>query len=145
MKKHIKKIKLFLFSAMVFFMPLISFAADFRSTRNSRYNNNSYGNYGSSYGFGTGSGSFASNYVYGTGSTITDIIYFMINIINQAVILVVALALLFFFWGVARFILNADNEEKRTEGKKVMVWGIIALFVMLFVWQIVNILANTFF
>jgi len=55
------------------------------------------------------------------------------------------LALLFFFWGVARFILNADNEEKRREGKSIMVWGIVALFVMLFVWQIVNILANTFF
>jgi len=124
-------------------MPLISFAQTnsvFRQNRNSRYN------YGSNYGFGTGgSGSFASNYVYGTGSTITDIIYFMINIINQAVILVVALALLFFFWGVARFILNADNEEKRREGKSIMVWGIVALFVMLFVWQIVNILANTFF
>ena len=43
------------------------------------------------------------------------------------------------------FIYNADNEDKKTEGKKVMMWGIIALFVMLFVWQIINILANTFF
>ncbi|MBT4894527.1 hypothetical protein HON59_00475 [bacterium] len=143
MKKHIKKIKLFLFSAMVFFMPLISFAQTnsvFRQNRNSRYN------YGSNYGFGTGgSGSFASNYVYGTGSTITDIIFFTINLINQAVILVVALALLFFFWGVAKFVLNSDDVEKRVQGKSHMIWGIIALFVMLFVWQIVNILANTFF
>lgn len=140
MKKHIKKIKLFLFGIVMFFIPLISSAESiFRQNRNSAYN------YGSNYGFGIGSGSFASNYAYGSGSTITDIIYFMINIINQAVILVVALALLFFFWGIAIFIFNADNEEKRREGKKVMMWGIIALFVMLFVWQIVNILANTFF
>lgn len=126
---------------MLFFAPMISFGANiFRSNRNS-----SYGNYGSSFGFGIGSGSFASNYAYGTGSTITDIIYFMINIINQAVVLVVALALLFFLWGVAKFILNANNEEKRGEGKSVMMWGIVALFVMLFVWQIVNVLANTFF
>ena len=93
---------------------------------------NVFNNYGSSYG-------------YGTGSTITDIIFFAINLINQAVVLVVALALLFFFWGLAKFIFNADNVEKRSEGKSVMVWGVIALFVMLFVWQIVNILANTFF
>lgn len=142
MNKYISKIKLFLFSVVLFFMPFFSYAqSTFRSNRNSRY-----GNYGSSYGFGTGyGGGFASNYVYGSGSTITDIIFFMINLINQAVVLVVALALLFFFWGVAKFILNADNEEKRKEGKSVMMWGIIALFVMLFVWQIVNILANTFF
>jgi uncharacterized membrane protein HdeD (DUF308 family) len=85
------------------------------------------------------------NFSYGTGSTITDIIYFMINIINQAVVLVVALALLFFFWGIMKFILNADNDEERTKGKKVMVWGIIALFVMVSVWGLINILANTFF
>jgi hypothetical protein len=60
-------------------------------------------------------------------------------------VLVLALALLFFFWGVAKFILNADNDEKRTEGKKVMIWGIIALFVMVSVWGLINILANTFF
>jgi len=142
MKKHISKIKLFLLSTVLFLVPFVSSAIDSRSTRNSRY-----GNYGSNYGFGTGGfGSFGSNYVYGSGSTITDIIFFGINLINQAVILVVALALLFFFWGVAKFIiLNSNNEEKRQEGKSHMMWGIIALFVMLFVWQIVNILANTFF
>lgn len=141
MKKHISKIKLFLLSTVLFLVPFVSSAIDFRSSRNSRY-----GNYGSNYGFGTGGfGSFGSNYVYGSGSTITDIIFFGINLINQAVILVVALALLFFFWGVAKFMLNTDDVEKRAQGKSHMIWGIIALFVMLFVWQIVNILANTFF
>jgi hypothetical protein len=133
MKKYIAKIKLFIFGVIMFFIPLVSFAQNsFRSSRNS-----SYGNYGY--------GSYSSNYAYGSGSTITDIMFFAINLINQAVILVVALALLFFFWGLAKFIFNADNVEKRSEGKSVMVWGVIALFVMLFVWQIVNILANTFF
>ena len=126
MKKHITRIRLYLFGIILFFMPFISSAQDvFRSSRNSRYGN---------YGYGTGYGGFSSNYAYGSGSTITDIIFFMINIINQAVVLVVALALLFFLFGLAKFILNASNEEKRSEGKGVMVWGIIALFVMLFVW-----------
>lgn len=142
MKKYISKIKLFLFSIVLFLIPFISSAQNiFRQNSNSRY-----GGFGSNYNsFGTRYGGLGSNYAYGSGSTITDIIFFMINLINQAVVLVVALALLLFFWGVANFIFNADNEDKRTEGKKVMMWGIIALFVMLFVWQIVNILANTFF
>jgi phosphatidylglycerophosphatase A len=128
MKKYISIIKLSVLSSMILFTPFISFAK-----------NTTFGiglNYG---GFGYG------NYAYGSSSTLTDIIYFMINLINQAVVLVLALALLFFFWGVAKFILNADNDEKRTEGKKVMIWGIIALFVMVSVWGLVNILANTFF
>ena len=135
MKKYISKIKLFLFSTALFLIPFVSLAQSiFRQNRNS------------SFGFGTGyGGGFASNYVYGSGSTITDIIFFMINIINQAVVLVVALALLFFFWGLAMFIIKSDDVEKKTQSKSHMIWGIIALFVMLFVWQIVNILANTFF
>lgn len=82
---------------------------------------------------------------YSTSSNLTDIIFLFINLIDQALIVVVALALLFFLWGLMKFILNADNEEKRKEGKSVMIWGIIALFVMISVWGIVGILVNTFF
>ena len=45
--------------------------------------------------------------------------------------IVVALAFIFFFWGVARFILNAGDDKKRADGQKKMMWGIIALFVVL--------------
>ena len=47
------------------------------------------------------------------------------------------LALLVFFWGVVKFIFNAGDEEKRREGKKFMLWGIIALFVVVSIWGIV--------
>jgi len=45
------------------------------------------------------------------------------------------LALLFFFWGIAKYIRSAGSEKD--EGKKVMVWGIVALFVMASVWGLV--------
>ena len=70
----------------------------------------------------------------------------VINIINDAVIpLVLALALVYFLWGVFQFIMAGDNEEKKKVGKERMIWGIIALFVMVAVWGLVNILINTFF
>lgn len=47
--------------------------------------------------------------------------------------LVFTLALLFFFWGVAKYIWSAGDKE---EGKKIMVWGVIALFVMSTIWGI---------
>ena len=46
------------------------------------------------------------------------------------------LALLFFFWGVAKYILAVGGDAKE-EGKKIMVWGVIALFVMSSVWGLV--------
>ena len=49
-----------------------------------------------------------------------------------------AAALLFFFWGLAKLIFYAGDETKRGEGKKVMFWGIIALFVLFSIWGIVD-------
>ena len=45
------------------------------------------------------------------------------------------LALLFFFWGIAKYIRSAGSEKD--EGKIIMVWGIVALFVMASVWGLV--------
>ena len=53
------------------------------------------------------------------------------------------LALLVFFWGVVKFIFNAGDEEKRREGKKFMLWGIIALFVMVSLWGIVTLIRSS--
>lgn len=66
------------------------------------------------------------------------------SLIGTATPIVVALALLFFFYGLAKYILNSSDEEKKDEGKSIMIWGIIALFIMVSVWGLVNILANTF-
>jgi SNF family Na+-dependent transporter len=50
------------------------------------------------------------------------------------------LALLFFFWGIAKYIWSAGNEKE--EGKKIMYWGVIALFVMSCVWGIVTFISD---
>ena len=41
------------------------------------------------------------------------------------------LAFIYFFWGVGQFILHSGEEKAREEGKKKMIWGIVALFVIL--------------
>ncbi len=64
-------------------------------------------------------------------------------IINPLIILLFALALAYFLWGVFEFISNADNEEKRTEGKSHMIYGVIGLTVMLGVWTILQIVLTT--
>lgn len=44
--------------------------------------------------------------------------------------LLFAAALTFFIWGVVEFMRNADNSEDRKKGKQKMLWGIIALTLM---------------
>ena len=60
------------------------------------------------------------------------------RIIGLLLPIVVALALLYFFWGLAKFILAAGDETARAEGKSIMIWGIVALFVMVSVWGLVT-------
>lgn len=60
------------------------------------------------------------------------------DLIKTALPITVALALLLFFWGLAKFILKSGDPTAQTEGKNRMIWGIVALFVMVSVWGIVN-------
>lgn len=67
-------------------------------------------------------------------------------VINSSIIpLIFSLAVVMFVWGMVKFfIINADEEAKRTQGKEFMIWGIVALAVMISVWGLVNILGITF-
>lgn len=56
--------------------------------------------------------------------------------------IVVAIALLAFFWGLARFIFAAGDEVDAKKGKDMMIYGIIALFVMVSVWGLVQFIGN---
>lgn len=86
----------------------------------------------------------APSVAYGI-SSLNDLVNFVTDSILMSVIkLIGALALLFFLWGVMKFIRDADNATKREEGRQFIIWGIIGLFVMVSVFGLVRILENTF-
>jgi hypothetical protein len=66
------------------------------------------------------------------------------TLIAYVVPLLFSLAVTAFIWGIIQFFLNPDNEEKRKKGKSFMIWGIIALFVMVSMWGLVGVLTKTF-
>ncbi|MBI2109340.1 MAG: hypothetical protein HYT93_04195 [Parcubacteria group bacterium] len=76
--------------------------------------------------------------------TLTDLISRFVEILNALIPLLFGVALIGFLWGVGQFILQADNEEKRKEGRQIMIWGIIGLFVMTAVWGIILVIGGTF-
>lgn len=66
-------------------------------------------------------------------------------IISGSVIpLIFALAVVMFIWGVVQYVINSDDETKKSQGRQFMIWGIIALTVMVSVWGLVKILGATF-
>ena len=64
------------------------------------------------------------------------------NLVGLALPIVVAIALLAFFWGLVKYIFAQGNEESKADAKKIMLWGVIALFVMVSVWGLVRFIGN---
>ncbi|MDE2399916.1 MAG: hypothetical protein KGL67_02835 [Patescibacteria group bacterium] len=82
----------------------------------------------------------------GVGTTFRNLVGYIDCTIKDSIIpFIFAVALAAFVWGVVKFfIINADEEAKRSQGKQFMVWGLIAMTVMLCVWGLVAILGSTF-
>lgn len=59
------------------------------------------------------------------------------GIVKQLIIVVAGIALLVFFWGLVKFISKAGDEGEVKKSKGLMLWGIVALFVMVSIWGIV--------
>ncbi len=72
----------------------------------------------------------------------TNIVTPIGRIINLLIPIVFALAMLYFFWGLAQYILNSGDSGAQEDGKNKMIWGIVALFVMSAVWGLVRFLGT---
>ena len=64
-------------------------------------------------------------------------------IINPLILVLFAVAILVFLYGVLEFLLNQSSEEKKTTGKDHMLWGIVGITIMLGVWTILGFVLNT--
>ena len=66
------------------------------------------------------------------------------KIINPLILLLFAVAMVYFLYGVLEFILHQDNEEAKTTGKTHMIWGVIGLTIMIGAWTLMSWVINTF-
>jgi len=64
------------------------------------------------------------------------------GIVATLVPIAFAAILLFFFWGLAKYMFgDAEDKEK---GKNLMIWGVIALFVAASIWGLVAFVGDIF-
>ena len=80
------------------------------------------------------------------GTTFSGFVYGPVTtLVKSLTYIVFALTLVLFLWGLARFILKADDPAERSKGKQLMIWGLIGMFVMFSVTGIVYMIRGAIF
>lgn len=62
---------------------------------------------------------------------------------DNLLLLIIAIALLAFIWGVFRYLRSYDNEKERSASVNYMTYGLISLLVMISLWSFVYLIAGT--
>lgn len=75
---------------------------------------------------------------------IRELILFLINFINSANIFIMAITLVIFIWGIFKLLVSGKDSKEREKAKGYIVWGVVALAVMVSVWGLVNLMISTF-
>ncbi len=63
--------------------------------------------------------------------------------LNALIGLFITLAIVVFFWGLIKYLTSLSGENA-SEGLQIMMYGVIAIFVMVSIWGIIRLLQNTF-
>lgn len=81
----------------------------------------------------------------GDFSSVQNAVISITDLIDRMIPLVIGIALLLFLIGVLKYVTAGGDEEARAAARGMIIFGIIALFVMTAVWGFVNILKSSIF
>lgn len=74
-----------------------------------------------------------------TPTNLTNLIALAGDILNRIIPVLIALALVAFFWGLVTYIFKQGKDN----GKKLITAGLLGLFIMVSVWGIIRLAQNT--
>jgi len=66
------------------------------------------------------------------------------SIVTLIIPIVIGLLIIAFFWGMAKYVFAQGDESSKAEGKKIMLYGAIAMFIAFSIWGIIAALQTTF-
>lgn len=75
-------------------------------------------------------------------STFSSTVSYIIDVLSVLVPILFALAFIVFFWGLSKFILNSGSKADIEKGRSYMLWGILALFILISFRTIVGIISS---
>ena len=82
-------------------------------------------------------------FVFAQGADAVSILTVLRLFVDKLIPFLITAALLFFIFGVVRYMI-AGNPDDKDKAKKIVINGIVGLFVILSVWGIVGVIQRTF-
>lgn len=77
-------------------------------------------------------------------NSLSDVLTTINGFVQPLITFAIALAVLFFLYGLLQYVTAGDDPEKQKNGRSKMIYGVVVIFVMVSVWGLVNLLSGTF-
>ncbi|MEK7509404.1 MAG: hypothetical protein AAB605_01690 [Patescibacteria group bacterium] len=81
--------------------------------------------------------------IFASAQTLLNTLALVSQFLNSLIYLFITLAIVVFFWGLIQYLWESGSEAKAS-GLQTMLWGIVAIFVMVSIWGIIRLLQSTF-
>lgn len=121
---------------LAFALPAVALAIDFSIGANS--------NGGFFFGIGS-SGSMGGGGLYCGTSSICGVANTFLYLINRVLVpLLFAVSFIVFLYGIAKAYIFKHGVEEVESGHQLLLWGLAGFVIMISVWGLVNVIANTF-
>ena len=73
-----------------------------------------------------------------------DLVSELYGFFNLLVGFLIGLAVVLFFWGMVRYIGAGDDSSKIEAGRKLILWGLLGIFIMISMWGIITVFVYAF-
>jgi len=77
-------------------------------------------------------------------ATLGGILTTIKGLLDSLIPIIITLAVIYLFYGVAKYVMAAGDEEKQKQGRSIMIYGVIGLFVIVSIWGLVGVVQSTF-
>jgi cbb3-type cytochrome oxidase subunit 3 len=81
----------------------------------------------------------------GSGTTFAGFIGNIIGVIDALIPLLISVAMVIFFVGLIQYIYNSGDAHGHGKSKELILWGLVALFVLMSLWGILDLAKTSIF
>ena len=80
-----------------------------------------------------------------SGDTLASVVSKVIGIVNAVTPVLVGVAILTFFYGIVLYIYASGDAKGHARGREIIIWGLVALFVLFSLWGIIELMCVSLF